>query len=75
VVLAFAVPPILICQAFASVWVLLTYLTLPQGVKLWSILRFGTQGPALNPILGKTAQMLLRYCVLLAAGLVLGLFV
>ena len=68
-VLAFAIPPILICQGFASPWVLLTYVSFPQGVKLWSVLRSGLDGPPLNPILGQTAQMVLRYCVLFAAGL------
>ena len=74
-VLAFAVPPILICQGSASAWVLLAYLTLPQGIKLWGVLRAGTRGAALNPILGQTAQMLLRYCVLLAVGLVMGVII
>jgi 1,4-dihydroxy-2-naphthoate octaprenyltransferase len=68
-VLAFAVPPILICKGFASPWVMLSYLSLPQGARLWSALRSGLKGPPLNPILGQTAQMALRYCVLFAAGL------
>jgi 1,4-dihydroxy-2-naphthoate octaprenyltransferase len=72
-VLAFAVPPILICKGLASPWVMLAYISLPQGVKLWSILRSGLDGPPLNPILGQTAQMVLRYAFLFAFGLILGL--
>jgi 1,4-dihydroxy-2-naphthoate octaprenyltransferase len=68
-VLAFAVPLIMICKGITSPWVLLTYFSLPQGVKLWSVLRSGLDGPPLNPILGRTAQMLLWYCVLFAVGL------
>jgi 1,4-dihydroxy-2-naphthoate octaprenyltransferase len=70
-VLAFAVPPILICKGFASPWVMLSYLSLPRGVRLWSTLRSGLKGPPLNPILGQAAQMVLLYCALFAAGLLL----
>jgi 1,4-dihydroxy-2-naphthoate octaprenyltransferase len=72
-VLAFAVPPILICKGFASPWALLSYLSFPQGVRLWSTLQSGLKGPLLNPLLGQTAQMALRYCFLLAVGLFIGL--
>ena len=71
-ILAFAVPVVLIWRGLADYWVLLSWLSLPSGVKLWHTLRAGVSGPALNPILGKTAQHLLLYCVLLSAGLVLG---
>lgn len=71
--LAFAVPPILICKGFASPWALLSYLSFPQGIRLWSTLRSGLKGPPLNPLLGQTAQMALRYCLLLAVGLLVGL--
>jgi 1,4-dihydroxy-2-naphthoate octaprenyltransferase len=68
-VLAFAVPPILICIGFASPWVMLAYLSLPHGIRLWGTLRSGLKGPPLNPLLGETAQMVLFYCALFAVGL------
>lgn len=71
-VLAYAVPPVLVCKGLAVPWVLLALLSLPRGIKLWSVLRGDLAGLALNPILGKTAQLLLLYCLLLAAGLVAG---
>lgn len=70
-VIAYAIPFILICKQLSSYWVLLAVLTLPQGLKIWSILRSGTSGKALNPQLGATAQLLLRYCILLSIGLLL----
>jgi 1,4-dihydroxy-2-naphthoate octaprenyltransferase len=71
-VVAYAVPPVLICKGMASYWALIPLLSLPQGIKLWSILRGDLSGQALNPILGKTAQLLLAYCALLAVGLLPG---
>lgn len=72
--LAFAMPFVLICRGLAGYWVLLSWLSLPSGLKLWGKLRSGESGPALNPVLGQTAQHLLMYCVLLSAGLVIGSF-
>jgi 1,4-dihydroxy-2-naphthoate octaprenyltransferase len=71
-VIAYSVPPVLVCKGLASPWVLLALLSLPQGIKLWSVLRGNLAGLALNPILGKTAQLLLFYSLLLSAGLVAG---
>lgn len=71
-VTAYAVPPILICKSLAGWWSLLPFLTLPQAARLLAVLRAGTHGPALNPILGQTAQLALRFCALLALGLLLG---
>jgi 1,4-dihydroxy-2-naphthoate octaprenyltransferase len=68
-ILAFAVPPIFICKGFGSAWVMLSYLSFPQGMRLWSTLRSGLKGPSLNRTLGETAQMVLRYCFLFAVGL------
>ncbi len=70
-VLAYALPPVLVCKNMASFWALLAFLSFPQAIKLWSALRTGKTGAALNPILGQTAQLLLSYCLLLALGLVL----
>lgn len=71
-VLAYSVPPVLVCKAIVTPWVLLTIATLPQGIKLWSVLRSEQAGKALNPILAKTAQLLLIYCLLFSSGLVIG---
>lgn len=71
-VLAYAVPPVLVCKQLAAPWVLLALLSLPQGINLWGVLRGDLEGLALNPILGKTAQLLLVYSLLFAAGLAAG---
>ena len=71
-VLALAVPVILIFRGVAGYWVLLSWLSIPGGLKLWNKLRSGVSGPALNPLLGQTARHLLLYCVLFSAGLVIG---
>ncbi|MGD2027243.1 MAG: 1,4-dihydroxy-2-naphthoate polyprenyltransferase [Anaerolineales bacterium] len=70
-VVAYLVPLILIFQQLTSPWVLLSFLTIPQAVKLLQVLRSGQSGASLNPTLGQTAQLLLRYCILLAIGLLL----
>jgi len=71
-VFAYAVPLVVVLKALTTPWVFLTFLTFPQGIKLWSILHGDLSGQALNPILGKTANLLLGYCLLFAVGLVLG---
>jgi len=68
-IIAYAIPFLMICNQQTSYWVLLPLLTLPQAIKIWSILRSGLSGQALNPQLGNTAQLLLRYCLLLSLGL------
>lgn len=70
-VLAYAIPPVLVCKDLSSPWVLLSWLSFPTGMRLWGILRSGLAGPALNPILGQTAQQLLFFCVLMTVGLVI----
>jgi 1,4-dihydroxy-2-naphthoate octaprenyltransferase len=71
-VVAYAVPPVLVCKGIVAPWVLIALLSLPQGIKLWSVLHGDQAGLALNPVLGKTAQLLLIYCLLFAAGLLAG---
>jgi 1,4-dihydroxy-2-naphthoate octaprenyltransferase len=71
-VLAYAAPLVLLCWGMASAWGLLSWLSLPAGLKLWGKIRSGLSGPALNPLLGRAAQHLLLYCGLYAVGLVLG---
>jgi 1,4-dihydroxy-2-naphthoate octaprenyltransferase len=68
--LAYAAPVLLVIQQIISPWALLVLLSLPQAVKLIKILRSGLVGLPLNSVLGQTAQLLFRYCVLLAVGLV-----
>jgi len=70
-VLAYAIPPILVCKQVSSSWILLSLITLPQGITIWGRLRSGQSGQALNPLLGQTAQLLLRYCVLFTIGLLI----
>lgn len=70
-VIAYAIPPILTCKQVSSPWVLLSLLTLPQGIRIWGRLRSGQSGQALNPLLGQTAQLLLRFCVLFTIGLLI----
>ena len=70
-VLAYAIPAILVCKHVSSPWILLSYVTLPQGIIIWGRLRSGQSGQALNPLLGQTAQLLLRYCVLFTIGLLI----
>lgn len=69
--LAYAAPLALLAQGQAGPWALLAWLTLPQALGLWRTLRGGLAGPPLNPVLGHTAQLALRYGLLLAAGILL----
>ncbi len=70
-VTAYLVPPLTTLLQIASPWVLLSYLTIPQAVNLLQVLRSGQSGASLNPTLGHTAQLLLRYCFLFSLGLLL----
>lgn len=68
---AYAVPVCLAVTERAAPWVLLPLLTLPLGLGLTAgVAR--QRGRALNPLLGKTALLLLLHGVLFAAGLALG---
>ena len=66
--LAYAVPAALVLARRLSGWALLPLLTLPLAVRLNQALRSG-RGAALNPLLKRTAQLLLLYGLLWAAGL------
>lgn len=70
-IVAYAIPAILACKQVSSPWILLSLLTLPQGINIWSRLRSGQSGQALNPVLGQTAQLLLRFCLLFTLGLLI----
>jgi len=52
-------------------WLLLPWLTLPLAAGLVKRVRGGLAGRDLNPMLGRTGQLLLLFGVLLAAGLLL----
>lgn len=67
--LALAVP-VALALSLRAPWMLLPVLTLPSAMKLTRAVR-GTQGKALNPLLGATAKMLLAHSALAAAGFVL----
>ena len=71
VAVAYASPVVLICWDLASPWAMLTFLSLPFAVGVWHKLRSGLSGQGLNPLLGKTAQVLLLYCILLSIGLLI----
>lgn len=66
--LAYLVPALLVLFGQAPAWVLLTFVTLPRALRLYREVRT-SEGRAMNPLLGKTAQLLLLYSVLLALGL------
>ena len=66
--LAYAVPAGLLLAGRLSRWALLPLVTLPLALRLNQALRRGS-GAALNPLLKRTAQLLLLYGLLWAAGL------
>jgi 1,4-dihydroxy-2-naphthoate polyprenyltransferase len=70
--LAYLVPAVLALTTPAGRWLLLPWLTLPLGIALMRRVGGTVTGRELNPMLGRTGQLLLAFGVLLAAGLVLG---
>jgi 1,4-dihydroxy-2-naphthoate octaprenyltransferase len=66
------VPAVLAFTTPAGRWLLLPWLTLPLGIALMRRVGGTVTGRELNPMLGRTGQLLLAFGVLLAAGLVLG---
>ena len=68
VMLAHAVPVGLWLARVATHWVLLPLLTFPVSIQLFQALRNVT-GKDLNPVLAKTAQVLLAFGVLFAVGI------
>lgn len=73
-VLAYAMPIVLVVRNLAGPWVLLPLLVVPQGWKLLNVLRSGLEGPPLNKTLAQTARHLLLYSMLLGLGLALGVW-
>ena len=70
-VASFALLPFFWLSMGRSVWVLLPWLFVFRAVALVRTLYTVTAGPALNAALGGTAQLLLGFAVLLAAGWVM----
>ena len=66
--LAYAVPVALVVGKQLAPWALLPTLTLPLAVRCNGLLR-SQRGVALNPLLKRTAQLLLLYSVLWSIGL------
>ena len=61
-----------VMAAFWSPWVLLAWLTLPLAAQVVRTVKGHTDGPTLNAMLAKTGMLQLAFCVLLAAGILLG---
>ena len=68
---AFLVPVLLAAWGMAEAWVLLPLLSAPLALSLARRV-VSTSGPAMNPLLFKTARLELIFALLLSAGLVLG---
>jgi 1,4-dihydroxy-2-naphthoate octaprenyltransferase len=71
VYLAFVTAPLPWIAGALSPWLLLPWLTLPLAASVVRLVRQHTDGPSLNQALGRTGQLELAFCVLLAAGLLL----
>lgn len=67
---AYAAPLVLWLRFGHSPAVLLSWLTLPLGLKLVRTLASATDGPTLNKTLADTARLALLFSLLLAAGIV-----
>jgi 1,4-dihydroxy-2-naphthoate octaprenyltransferase len=69
--LAYLVASVLASGGGRRLWLLLPWLTAPIAVALVRRVLAGTAGRELNPMLGRTGQLLLLFGLLLAAGLLL----
>jgi 1,4-dihydroxy-2-naphthoate octaprenyltransferase len=69
--LAYAVPPWLVASGQLGAAALLPLLSLPLAGSLLRAVR-REEGRALNPLLGKTARLLLIFAILFALGIALG---
>lgn len=61
--------PLLLWLGGSSAWVLMTWVTLPEGWALVRGMETSREGPALNAILRRTARLHLGFGLLLALGL------
>lgn len=64
---AYLIPLLMAASGLLSYWILLTWITLPQGWSLYRLLK-KAEGPALNVALAYTAQLALIYAALFVAG-------
>ncbi|MCC5846950.1 MAG: 1,4-dihydroxy-2-naphthoate octaprenyltransferase [Verrucomicrobia bacterium] len=62
--LALLLPPWMAVMTGRSWTVLLLWVMFPQALKLMRRVQTGTSGPELNPVLGATGKMLLKYALL-----------
>lgn len=69
--LAALLPLITLALGWANAWILLPLLSLPRAYYLWKQLRSLPAGPGFNRLLAQTAQYVLIYCALFAAGVLL----
>jgi 1,4-dihydroxy-2-naphthoate octaprenyltransferase len=71
-VVAYALPPVLVVTGAASLTVLLPLVSAPLAVRLHRLVRAGGDPRRLNPVLKETARLSLLFSSLLALGLAAG---
>jgi len=70
---SYAVPLWVGLLGVSSLWVLLSWLSLPLATSLWKQIRHD-KGRALNPALAGTARLTLIYALLFSVGMIVGRF-
>lgn len=68
---SYGVPFLFVIRYHFSLWILLPFLSLPFGLRIFVRLISGTEGQALNEVLAQTARLSLMYGILFSVGLVL----
>jgi 1,4-dihydroxy-2-naphthoate octaprenyltransferase len=68
-VVAFATAPLPWALGSMSAWLLLPWASIPLAVRVASVVRTRTDGPALNGTLARTGALQLVFCLLFAAGI------
>lgn len=71
-ILAYSVPVIALAAGWANAWLLLPLLSLPRAYQLLVMMRTLPAGPGFNRLLANTAQLVLFYCLLFSAGVLIG---
>ncbi|KAF0111386.1 MAG: 1 4-dihydroxy-2-naphthoate octaprenyltransferase [Chloroflexi bacterium] len=69
--LAYVVIFIILGLGWANAWILLPLLSLPRAYQLRQQMRKLQPGPGFNQLLAHTAQLVLIYCVLFSAGILI----
>jgi len=72
IIAAYTAPVGAVLLGWAAPWLLLVLLSLPRAGYLWHQLRTLPISPGFNRLLAQTAQLVLLYCLLFAAGVLLG---